>query len=88
MKIIDGMVLTEVGSDWVAVPTGRAADVLHGIVRLNKTAKFVWEGIACGLTEDALVKRMLDTYDVDEPTAVDAVAKVVGQLKSAGLVED
>lgn len=88
MKIIDGMVLTEVGSDWVAVPTGSASDVLHGIVRLNDSAKFVWEGLAEGASEDELVTRMLEAYDVDEPTASAAVAKVIDQLKGAGLIED
>lgn len=87
MKIIDGMVLTEVGSEWVAVPTGEASGVLHGIVRLNKTAKFVWDELAEGSSEDELVERMLATYDVDEATAKASVAKVVEQLLGAGLIK-
>ena len=88
MKIIDGMVLTEVGSEWVAVPTGEASSVLHGIVRLNKTAKFVWDGLAEGLSEQELCERMLSTYEVDEATARAAIDKAVGTLKSAKLLED
>ena len=87
MKLIDGLVLTEVGDEWVAVPTGEASDVLHGIVRLNKTAKFVWDGLAEGLSEDELVARMLDVYDVDGATAAEAVSKVIDQLRSAQLIE-
>lgn len=88
MKIIDGIILTDVGSDWVAVPIGEAAKVLHGIVRLNDTAKFVWDELAKGCTQDELVERMLAAYDVDEAKAKNAVAKVVSQLKDAGLIED
>ena len=87
MKVIDGMVLTEVGGEFVAVPTGGASSVLHGIVRLNKTAKFVWDGLVEGLSEDELVSRMLDAYDVDEATAAEAVVKVIDQLRAAHLLE-
>ena len=87
MKIVEGMVLTEVGEGWVAVPTGTAADVLHGVVRLNGTGKLIWEGVDEGLTEQELTQRLTECYEVDEMTAAKSVARVLEELKDAHLIE-
>ena len=83
-----GMVLTPMGEGWVAVPTGEASVVLRGFVRLNTTAKLVWEGIDEGLTEQELAQRLMERYEVDEAKAVQSVARVLGKLRAAKLVEE
>ncbi|MBO7674559.1 MAG: PqqD family protein [Atopobiaceae bacterium] len=86
MKMVDGMMITQVGEDWVAVPTGEASSKLHGIVRFNKTGKVVWDALAEGLDEEAAAGRLTDRYDVDDERALAAVRGVVEKLESAGLL--
>lgn len=86
MKIIEGMVLTPVGNDWVAVPTGEAADALHGVVRLNKTGKVVWDGLAEGLTKEQIVDSLTERFEVDDETAGAAVEAAMAKLADAGLL--
>lgn len=86
MKIIDGMILSQIGENWVAVPTGEASEKLHGIVRINETGKVVWEGLSEGLTEDEIAARLTERYDVDDATALSSVRNVVVTLTEAGLL--
>lgn len=88
MKLIDDIIMTPMGDDWVAVPTGEASEVLHGIVRINATAKLLWDGLEQNLGEQELVKLLTDHYDVSESTAAQSVARILGELKGAGLIED
>jgi len=86
MKIIGGMVVTQVGDDWVAVPTGEASNTLHGIVRLNDTAKVVWDALAEGLDEQAAAARLTERYEVDDARALESVRGAVDKLEAAGLL--
>lgn len=86
MKIVDGMILSQMGEDWIAVPTGDASEKLHGIVRINETGKVVWEGLAEGLAEEEIATRLTDRYEVDDATALASVQSVVATLSDAGLL--
>lgn len=86
MRIVDGMVVTEVGDSWVAVATGPAAERLHGVVRLNKTAKVVWDALAEGLGEREATRRLCERFDVDEEHAAASVSRLVAELADAGLL--
>ena len=87
MRIVDGMVVMLVGDAWVAVPTGDATERLRGVVRLNETAKAVWDGIAEGLGEGEMAARFCDRYDIDEEHALASVRRTVETLVEAGVVD-
>ena len=81
------MVVTRVGDAWVVIPTGEAAERLRGVVRLNDTAKVVWDGLEEGLDEEEIAARLAGRYDVDESHALESVRRTVDRLAGAGLVE-
>ncbi|MBQ9059235.1 MAG: PqqD family protein [Atopobiaceae bacterium] len=87
MKLIDGIVLTEVAGDYVAVPTGEASEVLRGVVRLNKTGKDIWDGLAADLSSQQVADALLQKYDgIDDESARSYVEDVLDKLKRAGLI--
>ena len=88
MKLIEGLVVMETAGETVAVPTGAAAERLHGVIRLNETGKVIFETLAEGLDADAAAKRLAEQYDVDEETARRDVAAIVESLRKAGLIEE
>ncbi len=88
MKIIEKMVLSEVAGEIVAVPSGKAAEVFHGIIRLNETSRDIWIGIEEGKSADEIAADLVEKYDgVDLENAERSVLRLIGQIEEAGLFE-
>jgi len=87
MKIREGMVLQEIVGSYVVVPTGETARDFHNLIRMNKTGRDVWNGIAEGLAVHAIAKKMVETYDgVTLETAEQTTQAVVDKLMAAKLI--
>lgn len=54
---------------------------------LNGTASAVWEGLAAGRSEAAIVSGMAAEFEVDERTARADLREFVAELAAAGLLE-
>ena len=71
MKLISGFILQDLGDEHMAVATGEAGKVFHGLVRSNDTADFIIRELMHETTEEEIVDRMVEKYDAvgREPTA-------------------
>ena len=87
MKIKEGYVIRQVMGNYVVIATGEESRNFHGMVKLNNTAAEIWEQIAKGLSEDDIVKAMLESYDIDEETLRQDVKKTIETLTEQGFVE-
>lgn len=87
MKLRDDYLMTSVGEGYVLVPVGKAAESLHGVVRLNATAGFIVQQLRQEQSESALVDALLKDYDVDRETASKHVAELLAKLCEIGAVE-
>ena len=87
MKIRDGFILREVGGQPVVVAVGAASNYFNGMVRLNATSKFLFEKLQDGITEDELVKAVVEKYEVDEETARKDVQDFIETLAKPGIIE-
>jgi hypothetical protein len=56
-------------------------------LKLNGTARMLWERLAGSCTEEELQAALLASYDVDEVRAADDVAVFLTELRSRGLLE-
>ena len=65
---------------------GNHTDKLR-VISLNETSKLILTAIQDGLEEEDIVKKILDTYNVDEETAKREVAAFISQLKESGIVK-
>lgn len=88
MKLKQNYILVEVGGDFVAVTANDREDNSRQIIRLNDTGKLIWDGIANGKDERAIVADLLDQYEVDEQTAAESVKRILQQMIDAGIVEN
>lgn len=88
MKIRQGFVLREVMGDTMAVATGEASRVFHGMIKLNATAAQLWKWLQEDTTESALIERLCAEYDVDEETASQHVSAFVSKLRTEGFLEE
>lgn len=74
-------VAREVGGELVVVPlTGNIAH-MNELFTFNATAKFLWEALEEGSTEDSLVKALLENYEVEENVARADVRKFLDRLE-------
>lgn len=53
---------------------------------LNGTAALVWEGLAAGKTEEAIVSAIAGEYEIDKDSARADLKEFVKELLAAGLV--
>lgn len=54
--------------------------------RLNETGQRIWRLLEEGLAADAIAARLVEEYEVDEPTATAAVIGLIDELRAEGLV--
>ena len=63
MQIIDNLVISAIGDDYIVVPTGQASIYFRGIIRLNSTGADIFRGLQDGLSIDDIAARLVDEYE-------------------------
>lgn len=87
MKIKNGFIARNVGPGRVVVATGAASKTFGGVLNLNESGSLLWDVLAAGADREALVSKILDTYDVDRETAESDVDAFVSTLDEAGILD-
>ena len=85
MKLNKGFIAHNDGEDKLLVSTG--ATKFSGLVRSNPTAGFIIESLEKETTEDEIVAKMQQKWDVSEDIARRDVRKIVEQLKGIGAID-
>ncbi len=87
MKIKSGFVVREIAGESVVVALGEAAKVFNGIIKLNATARMIWDMLAVGAEREEVILSMTKTYGIDRETAEGAFDRFAEKLKGANLLE-
>ena len=88
MKIKNGFVAKEIAGQYVVVALGEASKIFNGIIKLNESAKFIWDLLVEGKEKDDVVEALLNEYDgVDRETAARDFDNFVNTLKGANIIE-
>ncbi|MBO5883931.1 MAG: PqqD family protein [Clostridia bacterium] len=87
MKIKEGFVIREVAGQSVVIALGAAAKSYNGMIRLNDTAKLIWQCLEKGQDKDAIVDAILSEYDVDRELAENDFDKFINALIGANIIE-
>lgn len=88
MKLKYNFLIREVAGNKVAVAVGKDHTAFCGMINLNETAAFLFELLKTNITENDLVLRLMENYEVDEKTANAAVTAFVAQLRDNGMIEE
>lgn len=86
MKLNNGFITHDDGEQKLLVSTGGSS--FSGLVRSNPTAGFIIECLETETTEDEIVAKMLENWDVTDEIARRDVRKIVDQLKKIGAIDD
>lgn len=80
MKIEKEFVLREIAGDYVIIPTGKTVLEFNGLATINEVGVFLWKLLQDEISEEELVNKLLEEYDVDEETARTDVAEFIDVL--------
>lgn len=87
MKIKEGFVMREIAGQAVVTATGKASENFHGMVKLNSTAKDVWELITKGLDVREIAQTLGEKYGVSADTCEADVLEMIEKMEKAGFLE-
>lgn len=85
MKIKDGFMLMPFADQWVAMSEGTCPEG-NVVISLNSLGAFLWDELQeeCGFEE--LLRKVLDTYCVEESIARRDLETFIRNLEAAGLL--
>ena len=86
--MVEGFILREMQGEYVAVPSGKAARVLSGLIALNETGAEVFRLVQEGISREDLLKRMKELYDVPPEELEADVDDLLGQFRELGIVTE
>ena len=87
MKLKDGIIISEINGEFVAVPSGAATKSFNGMIRMNQTAAMIAKMLQNGADEASIISAICEQYDVDEETARTDYHRVTEQLDQLNLID-
>lgn len=89
MKLKYRFVIRDVAGKPVAVTIGADNAAFNGMVKLNDSARFIFEKLNTeDVSMEALVSAVMENYSIDEATAKGAVEAFVANLRANNLIEE
>ncbi len=86
MKMKSGFVMREVSGSTMVIATGEAAKTYRGMIKLNESARLIWQGVADGKQEEEIVHDFVNKYGISVEEAKEDVDKMLAQMKDAGFL--
>ena len=87
MQIKKEMIYRQLAGDNILVPGGNAVLDLNGLFVMTETGAFIWSVLSQAETEEDIVNKMLEEYDVDRETAQEDVKEFLGRLREYGIID-
>lgn len=87
MKIKEGFVLRKVADSWMAVPIGKMAGKIQGLIALNETAADIWNILQEDHTEEEVVNILTLHYDEKPEVLLENVKEFVEELDIRGMLD-
>ena len=87
MQISKNYVIRKIPGDNLLVPIGGRSTETKGMILLNEMSLFVYESIQKGQTEEEILSRILDEYDVDASQAAADLGEIISEFTKLGIIE-
>lgn len=81
------MIHRQLAGDNILVPGGNAVLDLNGLFVMTETGAFIWNVLPDAETEEDVVNKMLEEYDVDRETAQQDVKEFLDRLRIYGIID-
>lgn len=89
MKLSENFVLKTVAGATVVMPVGEAVSKVNGMIKLNPTAKIIWEALEENKDFDGVLESMKNTFkEVDEATLKEDINYFLEKLRKYEILID
>lgn len=88
MHISKKFVLREIAGERVIIPVGNTAQDFNGLLHVNESGEFIWKQLQNDISEEDLLKAILDEFEVDHDTAERDMRAFLSVLQSQGWLEN
>lgn len=88
MKLAGEFVVRQVMDNTVAVPVGKTALQLNGMLLLNDVSKVIWTCLEQDTTLDAIVTAVTDAFEVSTEEAREDILEFCDKLRKLQLLEE
>ena len=86
MRINKEFVLREIAGDYVIIPTGQTVLEFNGMITVNEVGVSLWKMLQNEVTEDDLVKGILEEYEVEEDVAREDIREFIDTLVTGNIL--
>lgn len=86
MNLNKDFILRNIAGESILVATGSATQDFNGMITLNEVATFILENIDECETEEVLVEKVLEEFEIDEETARSDVREFLDQAIKFGII--
>lgn len=69
------------------MPLGGGSTETKGMILLNELSLFVYESIQKEQTEEEILSRILDEYDVEIPQAAADLGEIISEFTKLGIIK-
>ena len=80
MQINKEFVLREIAGEYIIIPTGATVLEFNGLITVNETGVILWNMLQQEVTEDELVRGILEEYEVEEEVAREDIREFLDTL--------
>lgn len=87
MQIKQEMILREIAGENILVPGADAVLSLNGLFVVTETGAFIWKLLPDVKTEEEILNKMLEEYDIDKETAQKDIADFLERLRKFGIID-
>lgn len=87
MQIKKEMILREIAGENILVPGADAVLNLNGLFVVTETGAFIWKLLPDVKTEEDILNKMLEEYDIDKKTAQKDIADFLERLRKFGIID-
>lgn len=88
MKMKYTLEYVDMGDEIVAVPVGKNAQEMKGVLKLNSWGREICDLLGEDTTEEAIVDRLCDKYENSREAIRSFVSSFLPRLREAGLLEE
>lgn len=88
MRVKNGFIVRKIADSYMAVPVKERTQTVSGIIALSETGAFLWNELKTDTTEDKLVNRLCEEYEVAEEQARLDVQAFIENLRVQGWLDE
>ena len=87
MKIKKQLIKRDIAGDTILVPVGKTVYESNGLFVLNEVATFIWDNLSQLETEEEIVSRIMEEYEVSPQQAQSDTAEFLVKLRELNIID-